>query len=335
MSSHPRVLVLGGNLGRWKASDLEHDRATINGIEAWVFAFDGEYINGLEATPEDIARFDIVIGNTNTTYLNHYAKLSANRPSRTKWVSLIEGDAIQYSRPMPGLQATLDNSDLVNVINTHSLPLFGALTKTKVAEVGIPYPAESVRGFMVPKDKRKREAFICSRLGSRVNDYLVAKNLSIGYFGYERRVSRTWQNARTLWKLRTADARVYQKKAAAYYSDPNLEIRQETSIAEYYPKNANALLWVNLDDRFTWARFVLDAATLGIPIITTESTAHGPRLFPETTVRSALDVQQAIEIGRRLISDDAFYQRVSDYPQGMLDHLRPERIRERLLEVLG
>ena len=40
----------------------------MNGVEAWVYAMNGDYIGENTITEKDIARYDIVICNTNEVY---------------------------------------------------------------------------------------------------------------------------------------------------------------------------------------------------------------------------------------------------------------------------
>lgn len=42
--SQPKVLVISGIRERWKSSERRNDAATMNGVEAWVYAMNGDYI---------------------------------------------------------------------------------------------------------------------------------------------------------------------------------------------------------------------------------------------------------------------------------------------------
>jgi glycosyltransferase involved in cell wall biosynthesis len=79
---------------------------------------------------------------------------------------------------------------------------------------------------------------------------------------------------------------------------------------------------------------VLDAAALGIPIITTASTGHGETLFPETTLAHEYDVDRACELGRRLLDDKDFYRAVAEYAQERITDYGVEKSVQRLLAVL-
>ena len=66
-----------------------------------------------------------------------------------------------------------------------------------------------------------------------------------------------------------------------------------------FSQKCRCVFWLNLDPRFTWARYrQIDAAALGIPIITTASTGHGEILFPQTTLANEYQLGTQSELGR-------------------------------------
>src|ERR1035437_10364027 len=111
-----KTLLLGGNTGFWRAADRAYERDIFTGIEAWVFAFDGDHCNTLDATPELIREYDLIIGNSSGgDYRPKLLSLQALRKKGAKWVTLIEGCATDYLAPHAALKKLLDGSDLVNV----------------------------------------------------------------------------------------------------------------------------------------------------------------------------------------------------------------------------
>jgi len=337
-SYEPRVLVSGGKAGRWSAAGKTLDESLCSGVQSWVYSFNGDYIGHQDITAHDLGNYDIVIMNTNNPLLR-LVRLAEDRPVSIKWVSLIEGSADEYCVPQNHLKTLLDMSDLVNVINRHSLPLLRMLTKSKVEYIGMPYPVEGVKKFITPIEKRNKRVFLCTHLLKRWNDYLAAKEIGIAYYGYEIRKSR--EGRLLLSELITTGSFAWDrdaniKKAKTLYNDSFLDIHEFTKdFKKYFVENSDSYFWVNLDSRYTWARFVLDAAALCIPIISTISTYHSGIFFPQTTVAHAMDIQRAIEIGKRLISDPDFYEHVAMYPAGKMDFLKAEPMKLALLGALG
>jgi hypothetical protein len=288
--------------------------------------------------PSNILHYDIIIGNANYTdgkLFERQIQLAHARRPDAKWVVLIEGCATDYIRPMKLLQELFAVADLVNVINKYSVSLFRAMTATRVEYLGIPYPVDGVGAHVVPFEKRVKRTLICPRLLNRQNDYWVAKQVGIDYYGYERRIPRRWRNLPTLWaQYGNFKREAPILKAEQFYRDSELTIRKEIYGATFYTDNADARFWINLDERYTWGRYVLDAAALRMPIITTRSTGHGEDLFPETTLQDEFDLEQAIELGKRLANDDAFYRHVATYPVGKMERFKHEPMKEKLLNLL-
>lgn len=343
------ALILSAPDGRWSASDNNGSWfATMNGVEAWIGAFGGDYIGYKQATKHDIARYDIVIANSNLSFLPDFVRLAESRPAHVRWVMLIEGGASDYLLLKPEVQRAFAVSDVVNCINHHSLPFFRELvhlsgSSARVECIGIPYPVQGVRQFAVPIEtrlqSRPQSIMLCPLLLSRSNDYAVARRLGqeypdLVYYGYERRLSRKWQNWREFWRQGSLNPNARLNHAAQLYNDSRLEIRAASNLEHFFIHNASAYFWLNLDPRFTWARYVLDAASLGVPIITTASTGHGETLFPETTLAHEYDIDRACELGRRLLDDKDFYRAVAEYAQERITDYGVEKSVQRLLAVL-
>ena len=339
--SHPKVLVISGVREQWKSDDRKKHASIMNGVEAWVYAMNGDYIGENKVTAEDIAQYDIIICNTNDVYSHKRAekllRLSESRPPRTYWVSLIEGSASDYLVPSRLVCDLFQSSSLINCINRHSLPFFRALSTTTTEYIGIPYPLDDILRLRVPIEQRLKKIFCCGYLLKRWNDYFVAKNIGISYYGYERGFSRklrflikNWKNHRAIFNNKKSFETIQN-----IYRDPQLEVRSVAALNDYFAHNAHAWMWVNLDERYTWGRYVLDAAALGIPIITTPSTGHATELFPSTTVDTPYSLDTAIAIGKSLLHDGDFYKTVTEYPLDKMDYLRPENMKNRLLSLLN
>jgi len=335
----PRVLVSGGKPGRWSAAGKTLDESLCSGVQSWVYAFNGDYIGHQDITAHDLDNYDIVIMNTNNP-LSPLVRLAQDRPGSIKWISLIEGSADEYFVPHADLRRLLNMSDLVNVINRNSLPLFRALTTNKVEYIGMPYPVDGVKKFITPFEKRKKCVFLCTQLLRRWNDYLAAREIGVAYYGYEMKKSLGGKLSLFYDVIKTGvpfwgrDANI--EKAEILYEDNRLDIREFTKdFKKYFSENSDSYFWMNLDSRYTWARFVLDAAALHMPIISTKSTYHSEIFFPLTTVAHAMDIERAIEIGRQLIRDRDFYEHVATYPEGKMDFLKAESMKQALLGALG
>lgn len=332
--SEPKVLLLGGNRGRWSAKDRLGEASTMNGIEAWIYAFGGDYAEGPAAKKEDLAGYDIIIANTNNP-IDHLIQLAESRPANTKWVTLIEGDALDYLKPQPYVRELMDSSDLIGCINKYSESFFKRFTSTPASYIGIPYPAEGIRALSTPVARRRKEIFLAPMMLSRWTEYICAKDLGVTLYGYERRLTRQKRTIlKTLRKYRTIDPWYFHKKARILYREPEFTIFRDETLPQFFKRNGGAYLWLNLDQRYTWGRYVLDAAALQVPIISTRSTGHAEDFFPDTMVENEFEIEKARALILRLLRDDDFYRSVATIPLEKFDHLRPEVKKKELLNAL-
>lgn len=342
-ASEPRVLVSGWKDGRWAAKGRTVDEALATGVQSWVYAFDGDYVGHRELTRADLESHDVVIVNMSRPFAP-LVRLAGERPATTRWVSLVEFSAHEYFLPQRDLKALLDSSDLVDVINRHSLPLFRALTRSRVEYIGMPYPVDGVGRLSVPVEARRQRIFLCAHLSRQWNEYLAARAIGLPHYGYEIEAPRPRGRARLAALVRTrawrwdraAPIRAARALYRELFDDQALGVTTYTKDpTSYFTENADARFWISLDSRYTWSRFVLDAAALRVPLITTAATSHGELLFPETTVAHAMDLDRVIDLGRRLSTDPDFYARVAAYPADRMDFLRAGPMKRALLGALG
>jgi hypothetical protein len=329
----PNILVLGGNRGSWNWKERQGDEPTMNGIEAWTFALRGSYKAGVELTAGDFEEYDLIVANLNFGYLPYYQQiLSKRRNHRTKVVGLFEGEVLQLETGWKQWSAVADLCDLVIAINGFSVSLLASLTQSPVHFIGIPYPVDGVRKLAIPPEERESEVFLCASPLTRPYDYLASRSLGVPMYAYERTFSR---RLREVIRHRSLDKMRYIQRARDLYGDPALTILSQTHLPGFFERTRHSLLWMNLDPRYTWARYVLDAAALGVPIVTTHNTWHASSLFPDLIVESPYDIAGANAIARRLIDDRDFYRHVVRHASSGLDWYRPEATVARLWEALG
>jgi hypothetical protein len=307
----------------------------VNGIEAWVYALNGNYIQGITAHSRDLEAFDIVIANYNFSAADHLLKLAQDRKPSCKLVILIEGDALDYLKPHQYMRDIFDSSDLVICINKFTEDFFRKFTSTRVEYIGIPYPGEGIRALSTPFEKRRKDVFLGPMLLSRWLEYFCVKDLGIPVYGYERHLSRKRRTIiKNIRQYRTIDPMYFHNRSRDLYRDPSLTIIREQTLPDFFRHNGGAYVWLNLDQRYTWGRYVLDAAALQVPIITTRSTGHGEDFFPLTTLATEFEINKAAELVKRLFTDEEFYREVSTIPIEKFDHLRPEVKKKELLQIL-
>lgn len=335
----PKTLVIGGNNGRWSYSDKPQFGTVCNGIEAFVFAFKADYIGWKYLKEEDVSQYELIIANLNylrQEYLKH-AEILKKHNFSAKWVVLVEGDVYDYLAINESFRFILNNADFVNVINKHTESYFQAQTKKPCQYIGIPYPLEGIQKFTVPIEERNEQILLCSDPKKRNTDYLAASQLGLPLFGFTEIYSRNIQGITKNFKDNSSffDKYIGVKQVQEFFTSPSIVVEQTVDLTQIFNKIASKKLWMNLDSRYTWGRYILDAATLGMPIISTESTGHASVLFPETTIPNAFMIDTAVDIGNKLLSDKGFYSAVSSYATEQLKNYGLEDIPNKLLTSIG
>ncbi|MEI8134141.1 MAG: hypothetical protein WCH46_03560 [bacterium] len=333
--TEPKVLVLGGNRGRWSASERASEAATMTGIESWVYAFNGNYQQGVVATRRNINDHDIIIANTNSPALENLVRCCQERGTNTKWVTLIEGDAHDYLKPRPYIRDLLDSSDLVICINKYTQSFFRNFASAKVVYLGMPYPAEGIRALATPQKQRRREIFLTPMLLTRWSEYFCTKDMGIPMYGYENRLTRNSRSIiQSLMRYRSLDPWHHHKRARNLLKDSSIIIHREEPLPQYFERNGGAYVWLSLEPRYTWGRNVLDAAALQVPIITTKATGHVEDFFPELVLENEFEFEKARMLIDRLFKDKEFYSHVTTIPLELFESFRPEEKRRQLMDLL-
>ncbi len=337
-TSLPSTLVLGGNVGKWNYKEKPEFEVVCNGVEAYVFAFQGDYCCWNSVEEKELQGYEIVFANLNQgKELEVHKKFLESRNFGAKWVIIIEGDAYDYLEADGNIRFVLNNADLVIVINKLTESYFQAQTTKECLYIGIPYPLKGIQQYEVPIAERLEHILLCSDANKRNTDYLAGAQMGLPLFCYTEAYSRNFRGIKRNFIDNGVffDKHILKKKIQAFYTSPSITVEQTVSLQQIFQKISQKKLWVNLDTRYTWGRYVLDAASLGIPIVTSKSTGHASTLFPQTTLQNGFDISGAVAIGKKLLSDSVFYEEVSLYAKEQIRHYGLETIRSKILTLLG
>jgi hypothetical protein len=332
-----RTILLGAQPTKWSAKERLYEKDIISGVYAWVYAFDGDYCPTYEATPELLNSYDLVIANTDNNLIGELVSLQKRRDKRVKWCTLIERCATDYLSLRKDILELFNGSDLVNVINKHSLEFFQAITSAKCEYIGIPYPAEGVRNAVprlndLPNEPKDiflmpliyyTPAFDTPRMSYAS---LVAAAEGIKRAGAQDEVSV---------HLIEPESNItsYDRTRTEEMFGVNVVFHKEMYLRDYlHLLNATAKVSVGLDHRYTWGRHVLDCATLGIPLVTTESTGHGEYANESINVLpNEFNIHRAAYIVQKQLRSPAYRVGYSDDYFAELTH---ECMRNRLVNAL-
>jgi hypothetical protein len=332
VKSRLKVLVVSAIPERF-CFDSKPYRIT-NSTEGWAYALRGEFIGGQVPSLDTISRYDLVVANLDRALIPGLASVIRKRPGHVRWVSTIEGCGNDYLQPTPELLAVLDASDVISNINLHTTQYLQSLTKTPVHWIGVPYPAEDIRQFSTPIDLRRNDALICPKSLSEPS-WKVAEMAGVDGFCFVPKVSRKLKNLPEFTRSRCFKKDVRLRALAKADRPIGVRGALEDELEQTWRTAGECRIWVNLDPRFTWARWVLDGAALGVPVISTASTAHSSLVFPELTVPDIFATADAAAMAKRLISNSEFYTEAIDKAWHALETFKPDAVVGRLEVALG
>lgn len=321
MNHHPKTLMIAASHDEsWMGDALPWDRQDFwSGPEALCFPFNAKYKPTDLVTAVDLAHCDLIIANLDRRHIDQLIRLQQQRGPNVKWVSLIERCATDYLPADPRIKQLLDGSDLINVINKHSLGFFRALTTARCEYIGIPYPAEGIRHrFSIPLEERKNYIM----LPPYVDPPGITHNAS--YLA-----------------ARVAKLPMYGAQQDKYnYGDINYHSLPYQEPLDYLKLEAESIAFVNLDHRYTWGRNVLDCAALGVPCIATKATGHAEDFFPSLMVNNEFCIEEAANNLKSLLNGDwdmGAYDPLFHYPrcQQIMQEYTHERIAQKIMEAIN
>jgi hypothetical protein len=141
-----------------------------------------------------------------------------------------------------------------------------------------------------------------------------SRRVRTGRPNWRRCLARSGVDYRRLLQLKTrlGHSRVDQVAPPLVHSE-RLTFHRRQRWTSYLKVMAQSLLVVDMNNRETVGRNALDCAALGVVCVSTDRSDMQRRLFPETTLSDSWDVQGAVELCERLLSEPDFLRSVVDY----------------------
>lgn len=109
----------------------------------------------------------------------------------------------------------------------------------------------------------------------------------------------------------------------------NVTLYRRVSWAKYLSQLAPVRILIDLNNRETVGRNALDCAALGIACISTDRSDFQSKIFPETTLSDAWDIDAAVETCKRLLTDQTFYEHVTSHAATSVQQYDVESFRKR------
>ncbi len=138
------------------------------------------------------------------------------------------------------------------------------------------------------------------------------------------------------WLLRFRNRFIPARPAEiAFASRERCQVVRTRGWKSYIQLVKDGYLMIDPNNRETVGRNALDCAALGIPCVAAGHTDLQAKLFPETTVDHAWDVDAMVATAHRLLDDRALYEHVVEYAQNTVTQYGVDAFRERFRSMVA
>lgn len=297
-------------------------------IESWALALDADHLSGIAGdtrTWKTLNQYDVILINQNTTMYNLTCEIKKNSP-RPFLVAVAEGsvsDISTFSPPELSMMIRAARScDLYGILIDWAAPSYAQLTNKPIRWIGLPFYTE----FFAPYRR--------SPLKKNPLRPLIALQHSPGN-GRNGLASLLVASRIPAARLLVPGATPRSQRLIDLLAIKNVDHFPYLPWSEYMPKYSRAYFAVHLDTLYTYGRFPLDMAALGIPTIGSDRNHTNRFLWPRLTVDPIRGIPSAHKLASRLINDKDFYLEQIHSAQEALSQFSPDNAKNRLLNIIN
>lgn len=296
-------------------------------IEAWSYLLDADHFLGTEGdlkTWKRLNQYDVILINQNTSLYELTWLVKKNCPSPFL-VAIADGcvrDMAKFnSKTLNNMIRAARACDLYGTLVDWSVPNYKLITHKPVRWIGVPFFAEffsSHRVNIIEKNKTRLTIGLQNSLCNTRNgllSLLVAKSVN---------------PARILLPCRDPG----WEKTIELLDIQGVEFYLYADWPEFIKRYRNAHFCVHLDTLYTFGRFPLDMAAMGIPVIGSNRNETNKILWPDLTIDPVKDIEKAKGLAKRLTEDKDFYTAQVEAGMNNLAWYSPQITRRRLLEAI-
>lgn len=199
-----------------------------------------------------------------------------------------------------GFIETYREVDALGILIKDSISYFKSITNKPVFWLGVPFPVEWSRQYIISPEKKEPIIEIYTSFTSGkggITNWFTFNNL---------------QKLHPTIKGYTYSHKRRLEEALAKKFGINLNVLPFRDWPQYFANHCKAYIGLHMDYRWSWNRYSVDCAAAGIPCISTNhSTAH-KFLFPMLCV-DPYDVNAAVKLASKLLEDGSFYRECREY----------------------
>lgn len=296
-------------------------------IEAWSHLMDADHFCGTEGNQqswETLNQYDVIMVNQNTTMYELTEKIKENCPGPFL-IAVADGcarDMAKFnSETLCSMIRAARACDMYGTLIDWAIPNYELITTKPVRWIGVPfYPEFFLPGKIDTVQKNSSQPIIglqnslCNTRNGLLS-LLVASSIKTGKILLPSR-EPGWEGAINQLGLN------------------NVELFPYSDWTEFMQRYSQAYFCVHLDTLYTFGRFPLDMAAMGIPVIGTDRNQTNKVLWPELTVDPVKEIPRAQYLACRLINDKDFYTRQIESGTAGLAEFSPVVTKKRLLDLI-
>lgn len=299
-----------------------------NCIEAWCHALNADHFTGsfvVSATFEILDQYDVIMVNQNSVLWDLTVEIKANCPG-IFLIGVADGSVCDFAKinnvALGQMVLAMEACDLYGSLVDWAEPVYQLITNTPVRWIGIPFYPEFFENYRVElkdKDQQRTVIGLQNSLGQTRNgviSLLVATSvrgskmlLPYSEGGWEELIQRL--------NLQGIDAAGYM------------------GWDQYMKRYSVAHFCIHLDTLYTYGRFPLDMAAMGIPVIGTDRNQTNKILWPALTIDPVKDVVKGKKLAEQLVNDIDFYNAQREIGAAGLHAFSAEKVKNRLMNIIN
>lgn len=296
-------------------------------IEAWSLVLDADHLSGIsgnQQTWDSLNGYDVILVNQNTSMYELTWKIKEHCPSPFL-IAIANGcarDMAKFnSQALYAMVQAAQACDMYGTLIDWTIPNYELITTTPVRWIGLPFYPEFFEPHKIEPSKKDSSQPIIGLQNSLCNmrngliSLLIAGSIKPAKILLPY-LEAGWEDVGNRLRI------------------DNIDLSPASDWPEFLHRYRQAYFCVHLDTLYTFGRFPLDMAALGIPVIGSNRNQTNKVLWPQLTIDPVKDIAHAKELARRLIDDKDFYtQQILSGTAG-LAQFSPAITKERLLALI-
>lgn len=296
-------------------------------IESWAHLLDADFFSGVEGiqqTWESLNQYDVIMVNQNNTMFDLTCKIKENC-KHPFLIAVAEGSACNIGHfgniELCSMIRAAQACDMYGILVDWAAPYYQSITSKPVRWIGIPFYKEFFEPHKINPSEKDRSLPIIglqNALGDGRNgvlSLLVASKVQ-GASILLPCLQAGWEEL-----LNTLDIK-------------NVRPFNYLGWVDYIKKYKQAYLCIHLDSLYTYGRFPLDMAALGIPVVGSNRNQSQILLWPGLTVDPIKEIKKAESLVHKLINNQPFYVSQTEYAREAIAGFTPEKAKTRLLNII-